>query len=562
MTATPPPRDPATPGDPGDVPDESPGGGLRRGAALMASGTAVSRLLGFLRAMVLAAAIGATGQAADAFSVANKLPNVLYMLLAGGVLNAVLVPQVVRAYKRDAGQEYVDRLLSFGFALLAGVSVVLTLAAPLLVRLYADPCSTTQLALATTFAYWCIPQLFFYGVYALLGQVLNARGSFGPYMWAPVVNNLVSIAGFGVFMAVFGGESADVTWGTPQIALFAGSATLGVVAQALVLVPALRRAGVGYRWRWGLRGSGLGRAGKVATWTFIGLAIGQLGYVVVSRVASAAPGATCVATSDVAGNAAYDYAFMLFMLPHSLVTVSLATALFTRLSARAHDGDVAGVRADLSTGLRVVGLFTLIAGAGLTVLARPVVRLILVSSSEAAVSAVAGVVVAMAVGLPAFGAWSMCQRVYYAYEDAKGMVPVQAAMAVVVVAGTLLGQAVLPHSAWVAGAGLSMSASYLLGTLMAMRALRRRLGGDVDGAHVLRTHARAGLAALAAAAVGVGALVVVQVVGPAGLVGAVLQCGVVGTLMVLVYVGGLRLLRVRELDQLVGPLVRRLRGRR
>jgi putative peptidoglycan lipid II flippase len=178
------------------------------------------------------------------------------------------------------------------------------------------------------------------------------------------------------------------------------------------------------------------------------------------------------------------------------------------------------------------------------------------------VSAVAGVVVAMAVGLPAFGAWSMCQRVYYAYEDAKGMVPVQAAMAVVVVAGTLLGQAVLPHSVWVAGAGLSMSASYLLGTLMAMRALRRRLGGDVDGAHVLRTHARAGLAALAAAAVGVGTLLVVQVVGPAGLVGAVLQCGVVGTLMVLVYVGGLRLLRVRELDQLAGPLVRRLRGRR
>ncbi|MDQ0425342.1 murein biosynthesis integral membrane protein MurJ [Cellulomonas iranensis] len=562
MTATPPPRDPATPGDPGDVPDEAPQGGLRRGAALMASGTAVSRLLGFLRAMVLAAAIGATGQAADAFSVANKLPNVLYMLLAGGVLNAVLVPQVVRAYKRDGGQEYVDRLLSFGFALLAGVSVVLTLAAPLLVRLYADPCSTTQLALATTFAYWCIPQLFFYGVYALLGQVLNARGSFGPYMWAPVVNNLVSIAGFGVFMAVFGGASADVTWGTPQIAVFAGSATLGVVAQALVLVPALRRAGVGYRWRWGLRGSGLGRAGKVATWTFIGLAIGQLGYVVVSRVASAAPGAACVATSDIAGNAAYDYAFMLFMLPHSLVTVSLATALFTRLSARAHDGDVAGVRADLSTGLRVVGLFTLIAGAGLTVLARPVVRLILVSSSEAAVSAVAGVVVAMAVGLPAFGAWSMCQRVYYAYEDAKGMVPVQAAMAGVVVAGTLLGQAVLPHSAWVAGAGLSMSASYLLGTLMAMRALRRRLGGDVDGAHVLRTHARAGLATVAAAAVGVAVLLVVQVVGPGGVVGALVQCAVVGTVMVLVYVGGLKLLRVRELDQLVGPLVRRLRGRR
>ena len=572
--ATPPPGDPQDlPGDPaspsepvrpaeGDRPAERPGDGVRRGAALMASGTAVSRLLGFLRAMVLAVAIGGTGQAADAFSVANKLPNVLYMLLAGGVLNAVLVPQVVRAYKRHAGQEYVDRLLSFGFAVLAGATVVLTLAAPWLVRLYADPCSDAQIALATSFAYWCVPQLFFYGAYALLGQVLNARGSFGPYMWAPVVNNLVSIAGFGLFIVLSGQVRSADDWSDAQIALFAGSATIGVACQALVLVPFLRRAGVRYRWRWGLRGSGLGRAGTVATWTFIGLAIGQLGYVVVSRVASAAPGATCSPTTQIAGNAAYDYAFMLFMLPHSLVTVSLATALFTRLSAQAHDGDVPGVRASLSSGLRVVGLFTLLAGAGLVVLAEPVVRIILPSQPQGTVDAIAGVVVAMAVGLPAFGAWSMCQRVYYAYEDAKGMVPVQVVMAAVVVAGTLLGQAVLPNSAWVAGAGLSMSVSYVVGTLLAMFALRRRLSGAVDGARVLRTHARAGLAALVSGAVGYGVLVAVGGTGPDGFLGAVVQCAAVGTVMTLVYLGLLRLLRVRELDQLLGPVLRRVRGRR
>lgn len=556
------PGDPGNPAEPVDGRTPEPRGGIRRGAALMASGTAVSRLLGFLRAMVLAAAIGGTGQAADAFAVANKLPNVLYMLLAGGVLNAVLVPQVVRAYKRHAGQEYVDRLLSFGFAVLAGATVLLTLAAPLLVRIYSDPCSDAQVALATSFAYWCVPQLFFYGAYALLGQVLNARGSFGPYMWAPVVNNVVSIAGFGLFIGLSGQVRSAADWSDGQIALFAGAATVGVAAQALVLVPFLRRAGVRYRWRWGLRGSGLGRAGKVATWTFVGLAIGQLGYVVVSRVASAAPGVTCEPYTEIAGNAAYDYAFMLFMLPHSLVTVSLATALFTRLSAQAHDGDVAGVRTSLSSGLRVVGLFTMVAGAVLVVLAQPVVRIILPGQPQGTVDAIAGVVVAMAVGLPAFGAWSMCQRVYYAYEDAKGMVPVQVVMAVVVVAGTLAGQAVLPNSAWVAGAGLSMSVSYLVGTLLALRALRRRLAGDVDGGHVLRTHARAALAALAAAAVGVGVLVVVQATGPQGVLGALVQCAVVGTAMAAVYLGGLRLLRVRELGQLLGPLLRRVRGRR
>ena len=564
---TPPPGDPQdVPGGPGGEDGSTPGGGagsgIRRGAALMASGTAVSRLLGFLRVAVLIAAIGATGEAADAFAVANKLPNVLYMLLAGGVLNAVLVPQVVRAYKRHDGQEYVDRLLSFGFALLAGVTVALTLAAPLLVSLYAESGNAAQQALATTFAYWCVPQMFFYGAYALLGQVLNARGSFGPYMWAPAVNNVVSIAGFGLFMLLFGDVSSADGWSVGQVALLGGSATLGVVCQALVLIPFLRRAGVRYRWRWGLRGSGLGRAGTVATWTFVGLTIGQLGYVVVSRVASAAPGAAGSATTEVAGNAAYDTAFTLFMLPHSLVTVSLATALFTRLSAQAHDRDVAGVRASLSSGLRVVGLFTLLAAAGLVVLAEPGVRLVLASQPQGSVDAVAGVLVAMALGLPAFGAWSMCQRVYYAYEDARSMVPVQTAMAAVVVAGTLLGRALLPSTSWVAAAGLSMSVSYLLGTLMALRAVRRRLDGDVDGARVLRTHARATLAALAAAAVGVAVLLAVQTVGPDGVPGALLQCAVVGTVMVLVYLGGLRLLRVRELDQLVGPLLRRLRGRR
>ncbi|GIG40896.1 murein biosynthesis integral membrane protein MurJ [Cellulomonas phragmiteti] len=582
MSGTAPP-----PGDPQDVPGDAAnpgepltvdtgerrggrtageGTGVRRGAALMAGGTAVSRLLGFLRAMVLVAAIGTTGQAADAFSVANKMPNVLYMLLAGGVLNAVLVPQVVRAYRRDAGQEYVDRLLTFGFALLAGVTVVLTLAAPLLVHVWADSGSTSQFALATTFAYWCIPQLFFYGAYALLGQVLNARGSFGPYMWAPVVNNLVSIAGFGLFFALVVRPAGTVPgatgWTLGQVALLCGSATLGIVCQALVLVPFLRRAGVRYRWRWGLRGSGLGRAGTVAKWTFVGLAIGQLGYVVVSRVANAAPGADGTPSTQIAGNAAYDLAFMVFMVPHSLVTVSLATALFTGLSARAHDGDVAGVRASLSVGMRVVAVFTMIAAAGLVVLAQPVVRLFALREPQGVVDAVAAVVVAMAVGLPAFGAWSMCQRVYYAYEDARGMVPVQVAMAAVVVAGTLLGRALLPSSAWVVGAAVSMSVSYVLGTVLALRALRGRLGGRVDGTHVLRTHARTALAALVAGGAGYGTLLVVQGAGPAGAPGALLQCVVVGGVMGLVYLGALRLLHVRELDQLLGPVLRRLRGRR
>ncbi|WP_315093033.1 murein biosynthesis integral membrane protein MurJ [uncultured Cellulomonas sp.] len=543
--------------------------GMRRGAALMASGTAVSRVLGLLRGMVLATAIGATGQAADAFAVANKLPNVLYMLLAGGVLNAILVPQVVRAYKRKAGQEYVDRLLTLGFVLLAGATLVLTLLAPYLVGLYSDFGNPTQEALATTFAYWCIPQLFFYGAYALLGQVLNARGSFGPYMWAPAVNNLVAIAGFGVFIALFGGwKTSDVvdasTWTAGQTTLLAAAASLGVVAQAVVLIPSLRRAGVHYRPRWGLRGSGLSAAGTVATWTFAGLAIGQLGYLVVSRVASAAPNAAVAdgsAATAVAGPAAYDVAFLVFMLPHSLVTVSLATALFTRLSGQASDADLPGVRATLSSGLRVVGVFTIFATAAIAVLALPLTRVVLATASEGSADAVSTVVLTMIVGLPAFGAWSMFQRAYYAYEDARSMVPIQVVMAAVVVAGAMLSQMFLRPSLWVAGAGAAMSVSYVVGALVAQWRLRRRLGG-IDGARVLRVLVRATLAALVSAAVGYGVLRLLGLGLSTDFVASVLQCAVVGTVMGLVYLGCLRALRVRELDELVAPVVRRLRGGR
>jgi putative peptidoglycan lipid II flippase len=544
--------------------------GVRRGAALMASGTAVSRVLGLLRGMVMVSAIGATGQAADAFAVANNLPNVLYMLLAGGVLNAILVPQVVRAYKRHAGQEYVDRLLTFGFAVLAAATVVLTLLAPVLVDLYSNFGNPTQDALAVTFAYWCIPQLFFYGAYALLGQVLNARGSFGPYMWAPVVNNVVGIVGFAVFIAVFGGwKTSGVTdastWTGGQIALLAGGATLGVVAQAVVLLPALRRAGVHYRPRWGLRGSGLRTAGGVATWTLAGLGVGQLGYIVAMRVASAAPGAAVqdgVPASAVAGTAAYNVAFLVFMLPHSLVTVSLATALFTRLSAQAHDADVAAVRATLSSGLRAVGVFTVFATAAVVVLLLPLTRVVLATASAGSADAVAGVVLTMILGLPAFGAWSMFQRAYYAYEDARSMLPIQIVMAAVVVAGALLSQLLLRPTLWVAGIGAAMSLSYVVGAGIAQWRLRRRLGG-IDGARVLQVVARATLAAVASAAVGYGVLLLLRIWLSTGLAASIVQCAVVGTVMALVYAATLRLVRVRELDDLLLPTLRRLRaGRR
>jgi hypothetical protein len=174
----------------------------------MAAGTAVSRVLGLTRSLVLIAALGATGVAADTFDTANKIPNILYMLLAGGVLNAVLVPQIVRATRSDGGQQYVNRLITLSVTLLAAATVVLTLASPVLVHLYSTTRSAAWHGLATAFAFWCIPQVFFYGLYTVLGQVLNAKGRFGAYMWAPVANNVVAILGLAAFIVIYGPSGA------------------------------------------------------------------------------------------------------------------------------------------------------------------------------------------------------------------------------------------------------------------------------------------------------------------------------------------------------------------
>ncbi|KGM15149.1 hypothetical protein N867_11635, partial [Actinotalea fermentans ATCC 43279 = JCM 9966 = DSM 3133] len=534
---------------------------LGRSTAVMAAGTAVSRVLGFVRGTLLVAAVGLTSaRAGDAFTVANTLPNIFYMLIAGGVINAVLVPQVVRAYRSANGQEYVDRLLTVSFVILGGATVVLWAASPLIVRIFLDG---EQAALATSFALWCVPQVFFYGVYTLLGQVLNARGSFGPYMWAPVVNNVIAIAGLVVFIAAFGtwekpahGAVEDLSvWTGGRVSLLAGVATLGVIAQAVVLIWPLRRLGFHYRPRRGWRGAGLGSAGRVAGWTFAALAVGQVGAFVVMKIAALAPNVDRTQLG-VPGNIAYTNAFTIFMLPHSLVTVSLITALFTRLSDHAAARDVRAVRADFSHGLRTIGVFTLFTAPAIAVIAVPLLRALYPSTAQSDAASMAPIIVAFMCGLAAVGAWSLVQRVFYAYEDAKGLFRIQVAMAGVVVAVSVLGWLVAEPRHWVAWAAAGMSLSYVLGAVWGGAQVWRRLGGGLS--RIIRLHVRAGLAA--AIATGLGWLisrVFGNLAGSSWFV-AVFACALVGVVMVVAYGLALRWLGVTELDDFLRPLLGRL----
>ena len=199
---------------------QSPGGSTQsigRAGAIMASGTLVSRMLGLVRAALLTGVIGTTGYAADAFTAANSLPNTFYLLIAGGAVNAIFVPQIVRAKLRPDGDDFVNRIITISLALLAGATVVMTLLAPLAVRLYYNVDNSQALGLATVFAVICLPQIFFYGLYTILGQVLNAHGRFAGYMWAPALANIVAIVGLVWFQrAGFPTAAAPADW-TPEM---------------------------------------------------------------------------------------------------------------------------------------------------------------------------------------------------------------------------------------------------------------------------------------------------------------------------------------------------------
>ncbi|GAB2678435.1 murein biosynthesis integral membrane protein MurJ [Thalassiella azotivora] len=541
---------------------------LMRSSAVMAAGTAVSRVLGFVRAAILVTAIGLTTPAANAFDVANKVPNILYMLLIGGVLNAVLVPQIVRASRReDGGREFLDRLLTTTLALMAGVTLVMTLASPLLILLYGSAkWPAEQVALGTAFAFICLPQVLFYGLYTVLGQVLNARGSFGPYMWAPAASNVVGIAGIVAFIWLFGpgaeGQHRIDEWTPAMIAVLAGSATLGVVVQALVLLPALRRIGVTYRVRWGMKGAGLGTTRRVASWTFAAVVAGQLVYIVTSRVAAAAGGQALLSGDRwlvlaTPGNAAYTYAFLLFMLPHSLVAVSLVTALFTRMSHAAERHDTGEVRADLSLGVRMVGMVSVLATAGLVALQEPVGR-VMVDGPPVTAQALGQVTAAMALGLLPFSANYLLQRVFYAFEDARTPFWAQVPNLAVVLVGNMLSLWFLPTRYIVVGVGLSMSVGHLVGAGTAAWLLRRRLR-TLDGRRIVRTHVRMLLAGALAGGSGYGVATLLEDLTRSGRLGGLVVLVAAGGVLVAVYLGALRLMHVRELGEVVTPFTSRVR---
>jgi len=275
-------------------------------------------------------------------------------------------------------------------------------------------------ALATLLPIGLSRSCFSMGFIRYLVRFLNSRSAFGPFMWAPALNNLVSIAGLGVFIWVFGadaeGERAITTWGGDQIALLAGSATAGVAAQALILLFFWKRIGLKLSLNFKFKGYGIGAGLKTASWSFAMVLISQVGALVQTNVASSAAEARAEGVV-IASVAAAAIAWLIFMLPHSIVTVSVATAYYTRISNAASNKDMASMKADLLVAVRLIIIFMSLATAGLIVLSYPLGRLFSPGFGEA--QALGNVIMALAIGLLPFSLVHMLQRAFFALRTQK-----------------------------------------------------------------------------------------------------------------------------------------------
>jgi putative peptidoglycan lipid II flippase len=463
---------------------------LFHASSVMAVGTIFSRMTGFIR-NILAVAVLGTALLADTYNVANTMPNILYNLLVGGALTAIFVPQIIRSFNdEDGGHAFVSRLVTTISAILLVFVGLGVLFAPMLVRIYAPEFSNagfeTEFHLAVAFTRYCLPQIFFLGLFTMLGQVANARGSFAPLMWAPIANNLVVITIFSLVLfaapdLALGNISAAQTeilgWGT----------TLGVVIQALILIPVVRRTGIHLRPRLGWQG--LSKSFSLAGWTLIYVLISQLGYLVTVNIStSAAVRSAKEGIKTGVGFTPFSNAYLIMMLPYSIVTISVITALLPHLSKLALDKKREEVRLQLIRAIRMVAVITIPSGVGLLLFGPNITRVLYFGIGKDDALYIGYVLSAFGVGLVAFSINIILIRGFNAFEDTKTQVLSILFINIVAVGLSYVCLNFLPNRWVTVGLGLAFSISYLVGLFLTLALIMKHTGrinlGDFSGQHI------------------------------------------------------------------------------
>ncbi|MEU5720968.1 murein biosynthesis integral membrane protein MurJ [Micromonospora sp. NPDC047738] len=524
-------------------------------SAVMAIGSLVSRGTGFVRNLMIGAALG--NAVGNVYTTAQFLPNQVYEFLLGGVLTSVLIPVLVRRRKidPDRGEAYAQRLLTLAVLALAGAALLAVVSAPVLTAIYASGKDATYKGLVNDLSYLMLPMLFFTGVSALIAAVLNTRGHFAAPMWAPILNNLVVIGVFGLYIGVYGAKALQPGQMTPgRILLVGGGTLLGVAVQAAGLLPALRKVGFRWKWRFDFRELGLRELGRLGAWMFCYVAINQLGLFVVVNLLTRAAG------KENAGLLIYNNVFLLLMMAHGIIAVSIITALMPRMSAAAAEGRFRDVTADLSRGTRMVSAVLAPVAVCYAVLAGPISVVIFRYGAFTGENAVATstVLLVAAVGLVPFAISQLFTFAFYALPDTK--TPAMINIPVVALRVLLQIGLFLAFSATFAAAGMMLgnAISYLAAAVVSAMLLRPRVGRIGLGA-IMRTLGRVVVAALGAALVG---LLVVRLLpgDPANLswLAAAVQLVIGGVVIGGTYLGLAMALRIGEITEVVGMVRRRL----
>ena len=451
---------------------------LFRASGIMALGTIISRITGFIRGILVVAVLGTT-LLADTYNVANTMPNILYNLLVGGALTAIFIPQLVRSFDHaDGGDDFASRLITtISLILLVLVSLGMFFA-PALVRLYAPEFFTvgfeTEKDIAIAFTRYCLPQIFFLGLFTMLGQVANARGSFGPLMWAPIANNLVGIVLFGGFLIISPGINlSSIT--DFQIALLGWGTTFSVVVQALVLFPVIKKLGITIKPRLGV--SGLGKSFTLAGWTLVYVLISQLGYLVTVNVATSAAVRSAQANIETGvGYTPYTYAYFVMLLPYSIVTISIITAILPHISKLALDGKREEVKAQLVRAIRLVGVITVPSAVAFLLFGPLITQSIFIGISDDDSRYIGYVLSALSFGLVAFSINLILIRGFNAFEDTKTQV---ISILVINIFSVAMSYFFLffVKTQWVTiGLGVAFSVSYIIGLFVTLRLLKKHTG--------------------------------------------------------------------------------------
>lgn len=536
--------------EPGSVEEQGSAAGH---SAVMAIGSLVSRGTGFLRTVIIAAALGST-LVGDSYTTAQWFPGMVYELLLGGILTSVLVPVLMRARKNepDRGEAYTQRLVTLAVLALGATTVLAVAAAPLLAWLVADP---EQRGLVTALSYLILPTIFFYGMAGLLTAVLNTRGHFAAPMWAPILNNLVVIGTFASYLAIFGPEPVTAQGMAAEKILLAGGGTLlGILVQAAGLMPALRKVGFRFRWRTGFGQLGLRELGRLGGWMFCYVTANQVAVVVVMRLLNEA-----AADSDNAGLLVFNNVFLLLMMAHGIVGVSIIMALMPRLSAASADGRRQDMIADINKGARMATTVLAPIAVVYTVLALPVAITLFqfgAFDSDAA-HQMAPVLVAAGLALVPFSLGQLATFSFYAMPDTK--TPALVNLVSVAVRLTFQIGIFLLFAASVAAVGMMIGngVSYLASALIMGTLLRRRLGP----LGMRRLFSGLGRVVLAAAGAGLAGWLVVRLLpggGDPDKLEALLQLVIGGLVIALCYLALARLLRVAEVGEVLALVRRKL----